>query len=154
MVFQITRGIHTDCLLNYETVKYFNGEEHEGERYREAIREYQALEYKVISEWIVFFREWADNFLSLQVSLNLLNLVQNFIITLGLLIGSLMVAYRITQNPDGNSREFVMFITYLTQVITPNLQGPSWFNTFPLALRSSQSTRLYISFCEPISGRY
>lgn len=47
--FQITRGIHTDCLLNYETVKYFNGEEHEGARYREAVREYQALEYKVIS---------------------------------------------------------------------------------------------------------
>lgn len=46
---QITRGIHTDCLLNYETVKYFGGEEHEGARYRAAVREYQALEYKVIS---------------------------------------------------------------------------------------------------------
>ena len=46
--FQITRGIHTDCLLNYETVKYFGGEVHEGERYAEAIREYQVLEYKVI----------------------------------------------------------------------------------------------------------
>ncbi|KAG6862313.1 hypothetical protein C0995_016011 [Termitomyces sp. Mi166 len=44
----VTRGIHTDCLLNYETVKYFGGEEHEGERYRDALREYQALEYKVI----------------------------------------------------------------------------------------------------------
>jgi len=33
----ITRGIHTDCLLNYETVKYFNGEEHEGERYRDFV---------------------------------------------------------------------------------------------------------------------
>lgn len=97
----ITRGIHTDCLLNYETVKYFNGEEHEGGRYREAVREYQALEYKVI------------------ISLNLLNLVQNFIITLGLLIGSLMVAYRITQSPDKGSREFVMFITYLTQLYGP-----------------------------------
>ncbi|KAI1791257.1 hypothetical protein LXA43DRAFT_1011840 [Ganoderma leucocontextum] len=42
------RGIHTDCLLNYETVKYFNGEEHEGERYREAIRQYQSLEYKTL----------------------------------------------------------------------------------------------------------
>jgi len=31
----ITRGIHTDCLLNYETVKYFGGEQHEGERGRE-----------------------------------------------------------------------------------------------------------------------
>jgi hypothetical protein len=49
---QITRGIHTDCLLNYETVKYFGGELHEGQRYAEAIREYQALEYKVISAWL------------------------------------------------------------------------------------------------------
>lgn len=46
-VHQATRSIHTDCLLNYETVKYFGGEEHEGARYREALREYQALEYKV-----------------------------------------------------------------------------------------------------------
>lgn len=45
----ITRGIHTDCLLNYETVKYFGGEQHEAERYRNAIRDYQVLEYKVMS---------------------------------------------------------------------------------------------------------
>jgi hypothetical protein len=48
--FQITRGIHTDCLLNYETVKYFNGEEYEGDRYRESIKNYQTLEYQVICE--------------------------------------------------------------------------------------------------------
>ena len=47
----ITRGIHTDCLLNYETVKYFNGELHEGERYRSAVAEYQALEYRVIGRF-------------------------------------------------------------------------------------------------------
>ena len=46
----LIRGIHTDCLLNYETVKYFNGEQHEGERYREAIRQYQGFEYKVMSK--------------------------------------------------------------------------------------------------------
>ena len=43
---QITSGIHTDCILNYETVKYFGGEQHEEQRYREAIRNSQALEYK------------------------------------------------------------------------------------------------------------
>ena len=48
MHLQVTRGIHTDCLLNYETVKYFGGEQHEGERYREAIRQYQTVEYKVL----------------------------------------------------------------------------------------------------------
>ena len=50
---QVTRGIHTDCLLNYETVKYFNGEQHEGERYAEALHEYQVLEYKVISKYVI-----------------------------------------------------------------------------------------------------
>ncbi|KAJ2913474.1 hypothetical protein MD484_g6942, partial [Candolleomyces efflorescens] len=96
----ITRGIHTDILLNYETVKYFGGEEHEGARYREAMREYQVLELKVI------------------LSLNLLNLVQNFIITVGLLVGSLIVARSITQH-EKEASDFVVFITYLTQLYGP-----------------------------------
>jgi ABC-type transport system involved in Fe-S cluster assembly fused permease/ATPase subunit len=49
----VTRGIHTDCLLNYETVKYFGGEEYEGDRYRNAIRDYQAMEYTVVCEYII-----------------------------------------------------------------------------------------------------
>lgn len=52
----MTRGIHTDCLLNYETVKYFGGEEHEGARYNDAIREYQVLEAKVIGTSIFIWR--------------------------------------------------------------------------------------------------
>ncbi|KAG5646274.1 hypothetical protein DXG03_003870 [Asterophora parasitica] len=96
----VTRGIHTDCLLNYETVKYFGGEDHEGERYRDALREYQTLEYKVI------------------ISLNLLNMVQNFLITLGLLVGSMLVAYRVTQG-QSDAGSFVVFITYLAQLYGP-----------------------------------
>ncbi|KAL0956110.1 hypothetical protein HGRIS_002278 [Hohenbuehelia grisea] len=96
----ITRGIHTDCLLNYETIKYFNGEDHEASRYSDALRDYQVLEYKVI------------------ISLNLLNLVQNFIITLGLLIGSMIVVLRVT-NGQAKPSEFVMFITYLAQLYGP-----------------------------------
>lgn len=52
----MTRGIHADCLLNYETVKYFGGEEHEGARYNDAIREYQVLEAKVIGRFHLFDR--------------------------------------------------------------------------------------------------
>ncbi|KAH9924903.1 uncharacterized protein B0H18DRAFT_1010688 [Fomitopsis serialis] len=101
----ITRGIHTDCLLNYETVKYFCGEQHEADRYSDAIRAYQSLEYKVI------------------LSLNLLNLVQNFIITLGLLVGSMIVALRVTRG-QSKSYEFVFFITYLAQLYGPlNMLG-------------------------------
>ncbi|KAG6832499.1 hypothetical protein H0H87_001424 [Tephrocybe sp. NHM501043] len=96
----VTRGIHTDCLLNYETVKYFGGEEHEGERYQNAMREYQALEYKVI------------------ISLNLLNMIQNLIITFGLLIGAMMVALRVT-NGESDAGSFVVFITYLAQLYGP-----------------------------------
>lgn len=114
---QITRGIHTDCLLNYDTVKYFGGEQHEGERYRKAIAEYQALEYKVIT------------------SLNLLNFIQNLIIvsalfcrtenplhvftgllqSIGLLVGSLIVAHRVVY-AGLSSADYVFFITYLIQV--------------------------------------
>ncbi|KAI0915776.1 hypothetical protein AcW1_003720 [Taiwanofungus camphoratus] len=110
----VTRGIHTDCLLNYETVKYFGGEQHEGERYRDAIRQYQAMEYKVI------------------VSLNLLNLVQNFIITLGLLVGSMIVALRVTQG-QSEPYQFVFFVTYLAQ-----LYGP--LNMFGTIYRSINQT--------------
>ncbi|KIO29584.1 hypothetical protein M407DRAFT_14496 [Tulasnella calospora MUT 4182] len=101
----ITRGIHTDCLLNYDTVKYFGGEQHEGERYRKAIEEYQALEYKVIA------------------SLNLLNFIQNLIISVGLLVGSLIVAHRIVYGPL-TAADFVFFITYLVQLYGPlNMLG-------------------------------
>ncbi|KAL1735633.1 hypothetical protein EV714DRAFT_243749 [Schizophyllum commune] len=103
-----TRGIHTDCLLNYETVKYFGGEEHEGERYRKSINKYQALEYQVI------------------ISLNLLNLVQNLIISLGLLIGSLIVALRVTRG-QSSTGDFIIFITYLTQLYGPlNMLGTTY----------------------------
>ncbi|KAI0249585.1 hypothetical protein BJV78DRAFT_1129371 [Lactifluus subvellereus] len=101
----ITRSIHTDCLLNYETVKYFNGEEHEGERYRDSIRKYQRLEYRVIT------------------SMNLLNLVQNLIITVGLLVGSMIVAYRVV-NGELEPSDFVFFVTYLAQLYGPlNMLG-------------------------------
>ncbi|KAG2113884.1 uncharacterized protein F5147DRAFT_680298 [Suillus discolor] len=100
------RGIHTDCLLNYETVKYFGGEEYEAQRYTEAIEEYQSLEKRVV------------------LSLNLLNLVQTLIITSGLLVGSLIVASRITRG-QSNTSDFVVFITYYAQLYFPlsNLGG-------------------------------
>ncbi|KAG0708293.1 ABC transporter type 1, transmembrane domain-containing protein [Suillus ampliporus] len=102
----VTRGIHTDCLLNYETVEYFGGEEYEAQRYTNAIGEYQPLERRVV------------------LSLNLLNLVQTLIITCGLLVGSLIVALRITRG-QSNTSDFVVFITYYAQLYFPlsNLGG-------------------------------
>ncbi|KAF7321485.1 ABC transporter protein [Mycena kentingensis (nom. inval.)] len=96
----VTRGIASDTLLNYETVKYFSGEEQEARRYQEAISDYQNLESRVI---------W---------SLNLLNLVQNLIISTGLLFGSLIVAHRVTTGESAPA-DFIVFITYLAQLYVP-----------------------------------
>ncbi|TRM69749.1 P-loop containing nucleoside triphosphate hydrolase protein [Schizophyllum amplum] len=95
-----TRGIHTDCLLNYETVKYFGGEEHEGQRYRKSIDKYQALEYQVISGSPCF--------------------------SLGLLVGSLIVALRVTRG-QSTTGDFIVFITYLSQLYGPlNMLGTTY----------------------------
>ncbi len=55
MPLQVVCRIHTDCLLNYETVKYFGGEDYERGRYTSAINDYQSLECKVMSSAIYFF---------------------------------------------------------------------------------------------------
>jgi len=96
----VVRGIHTDCLLNYETVKYFGGEDYERGRYASAINDYQSLEYKV------------------TMSLNVLSILQALIVGLGYLVGGLIVAYRVTHGQNSPS-DFVIFVAYLTQLFYP-----------------------------------
>ena len=59
-------GKLSDSLLNYETVKYFNNEVHEGKRYEETLATYQQAALRA------------------QSSLSLLNFGQNAIFTMGL----------------------------------------------------------------------
>ncbi|CAE6491833.1 unnamed protein product, partial [Rhizoctonia solani] len=96
-----TRGIHTDSLLNYETVKYFGGEEHEGERYRDAISRYQKFEIRVMG------------------SLSLMNLTQNLLLSAGLLAGSLLVVLDTTHAKEEIVKRYIVFITYLAQLYGP-----------------------------------
>ncbi|CUA70460.1 ATP-binding cassette sub-family B member 6, mitochondrial [Mus musculus] [Rhizoctonia solani] len=96
-----TRGIHTDSLLNYETVKYFGGEEHEGERYRDAISRYQKFEIRVMG------------------SLSLMNLTQNLLLSAGLLVGSLLVVLDTTHAREETVKRYIVFITYLAQLYGP-----------------------------------
>ena len=58
-------------------MKYFNGEEHETDRYRESIRKYQSLEYRVMSELPESVHVLLCN--CLTAAMNLLNMIQNFI---------------------------------------------------------------------------
>lgn len=85
--------------------QYFVSETRESERYTEAIKAYQEVEFKVIG------------------SLNILNLTQQAIITSGLLAGTLIVAYRVTQG-RASAAEFVVFLTYIGQLYAPlNMLG-------------------------------
>ncbi|RCI05410.1 Homocysteine S-methyltransferase 1 [Rhizopus stolonifer] len=96
-----------DSLLNFETVKYYNAESFEVNRYDQSIAEYQKADYKN------------------SASLNILNLAQNAVITGGLLAGSLLFAYEVSEGrlTAGN---FVTFNIYMMQLYTPL----HWFGTY------------------------
>lgn len=94
------RAKAVDSLLNFETVKYYSNEQFEVDRYREAIRKYMEADYKS------------------QVTYQLLNLMQTFVITLGLMAGCLLCAYEISQGKR-KVKDFVIFLTYLAQLYQP-----------------------------------
>ncbi|XP_012879851.1 PREDICTED: ATP-binding cassette sub-family B member 6, mitochondrial [Dipodomys ordii] len=102
-----TRARAVDSLLNFETVKYYNAESYEVERYQEAIIKYQSLEWKS------------------SASLVLLNQTQNLVIGLGLLAGSLLCAYFVSEKKL-QVGDFVLFGTYIIQLYMPL----NWFGTY------------------------
>ncbi|MGE0416387.1 MAG: ABC transporter ATP-binding protein/permease [Acetobacteraceae bacterium] len=89
-----------DSLLNYETVKYFNNEAHEAERYDAALARYERAAVRV------------------QVSLNALNLGQAAIIALGLTLIMLMAAAEMGSGAMTVGK-FVVINTYLIQLYQP-----------------------------------
>jgi ABC-type transport system involved in Fe-S cluster assembly fused permease/ATPase subunit len=89
-----------DSLLNYETVKYFGNEAHEAGRFDSALARYERAAIRS------------------QVTLNMLNLGQAFIIALGLTVVMLMAA-RQTLHGQLTVGRFVMVNTYLMQLYTP-----------------------------------
>ena len=103
-----------DSMVSYETVKYFNAEQYEFNRYRNAVRDYQKAEYKV------------------NISLNIMNVSQNLVFTLGLLITCFLAAYQVTTG-QRNVGKFVSLLTYLGQ-----LQAPlNFFGTFYRSIQSA-----------------
>lgn len=94
-------------MVSYETVKYFNAEPYEFNRYRKAVQDFQTSEYKVL------------------ISLNIMNVSQNMVFTMGLLVTCFIAAYQIS---NGNRKvgDFTSLLIYMSQ-----LQGPlNFFGTF------------------------
>jgi ATP-binding cassette, subfamily B, heavy metal transporter len=89
-----------DSLLNYETVKYFGNEPHEAARYDAALARYERAAVRV------------------QVSLNLLNIGQAFIIAGGLTL-IMLLATREVRGGGMTVGQFVLVNTYLMQLYQP-----------------------------------
>jgi ABC-type transport system involved in Fe-S cluster assembly fused permease/ATPase subunit len=101
-------------MVSYETVKYFNAEAYEFNRYREAVKKYQTAEYKVL------------------FSLNVMNITQNMVFVLGLLVTCFIAAYQVTTGQIDGSK-FVVLIAYMGQ-----LQSPlNFFGTFYRMIQSA-----------------
>ncbi len=98
----------TDSLLNFETVKYFNAEKHEEDRFLKALGEYKR-ENVVVAK-----------------SLVALNMTQGVIISLGLLAALLVAVSKIVSG-DFQVGDFVMINTYILQIYAPlNFLGTFW----------------------------
>lgn len=89
-----------DALINYETVKYFNNEAYEINRYDENLG------------------KWVDSSVKNQISLNFLNAGQGVIITLGITILLWMSADRVVQG-SMTVGDVVLVSAYLTQLYAP-----------------------------------
>ncbi|PJF10723.1 ABC transporter ATP-binding protein/permease [Pseudorhodobacter sp. MZDSW-24AT] len=89
-----------DSLLNYETVKYFNAEAMEAQRYDHAMQRYEVAAVKT------------------GLSLAFLNLGQAFVITSGLVIVMVMAA-RGVQAGTLTVGDFVMVNAYMIQITMP-----------------------------------
>ena len=107
-------AVKNDSLTSYETVKYFNAEDYEFNRYRKAVSAFQKMEYKV------------------TVSLNVLNISQNMVFMTGLLATSFIAAYQVTTGKR-EVGDFVTLLTYMSQ-----LQQPlNFFGTFYRSVQSA-----------------
>ena len=89
-----------DSLLNYETVKYFNNEDHEANRFERALRGYEKMAVKS------------------EVSLAFLNIGQGIIIAIGITISMIVAASNIVSGTMSIG-DFVLINTYLIQLFLP-----------------------------------
>ncbi len=89
-----------DALINYETVKYFNNESYEINRYDTNLG------------------DWVESAVKNQISLNLLNAGQGVIITLGMVVLLWMAASRVTTG-QMTVGDIVLISAYLTQLYAP-----------------------------------
>jgi ABC-type transport system involved in Fe-S cluster assembly fused permease/ATPase subunit len=101
-------------MVSYETVKYFNAENYEFDRYKGAVKKYQDAEYKVL------------------YSLQLMNVTQNMVFMIGLMVTCFIAAHQVTTKQIRVGK-FMTLLTYMSQ-----LQQPlNYFGTFYRMIQSA-----------------
>ncbi|CAG9561870.1 unnamed protein product [Danaus chrysippus] len=104
-----------DSLLNFETVKYYGAETYEVYAYKDAILNYQKEEFKSL------------------ITLNMLNTMQNIIICVGLLTGSLLAISMVVRTYELTVGDYVLFASYIVQLYVPL----NWFGTYYRAIQKN-----------------
>ncbi|KAJ6781906.1 hypothetical protein PWT90_10905 [Aphanocladium album] len=107
-------AVKNDSISSYETVKYFNAEEYESNRYRDKVGAFQKAEAKV------------------QMGMVMMNVCQTLVFNLGRILAALICGWQVAVGMRESSDWFVV-ISYLTQ-----LQGPlNFFGTFYRTVQQS-----------------
>lgn len=98
----------TDALLNFETVKYFNAEKHEEERYMKALNDYKTSNVATTKSMVV------------------LNLSQNIVVAAGFAANLIVASWQLNKG-NISIGSFILINTYLLQVYQPlNFLGTFW----------------------------
>ena len=106
-------------MVSYETVKYFNAESYEFNRYRQAVQDYQSTEYKVL------------------ISLNIMNVSQNLVFTFGLMVTCFIAAYQVTSG-QRKVGDFTALITYMAQLQVPLNFFGTFYRSIQFAMINSE----------------
>ncbi|KAJ4307329.1 ATP-binding cassette-type vacuolar membrane transporter Hmt1 [Collariella sp. IMI 366227] len=107
-------AVKNDSIMSYETVKYFNAEGREFERYGNVIKKFQVAEAKV------------------TYGISHMNMCQSVVFMCGMLVTLLTCGYQVSTK-DRSVGDFAMLVTYLGQ-----LQGPlNLFGTFYRTVQSA-----------------
>lgn len=106
-------------MMSYETVKYFNAEEFEFNRYRSAVGGFQTAQYDVL------------------FSLTLMNTAQNTVFMFGVLFTSFIAAFQVAtgERPVG---QFVTLLTYMSQLQTPLHYFGSFYRSIQTAMINAE----------------
>lgn len=107
-------AVKNDSISSYETVKYFNAEEYESNRYRDKVGAFQKAEAKV------------------QMGMVMMNVCQTIVFNMGRILAALICGWQVAIGMRPSEDWFVV-VSYLTQ-----LQGPlNFFGTFYRTVQQS-----------------